>query len=133
MSHRDPCNPATIGFVVQCLALGVISNAELRAWAEERLAADDDCPIYLEGLAEFDGPAGEVTRMLGFVPGRRFSPEEVAALTALGHLRPSPLATAGAPRGAAAAALERHPELLAEFRRTFPLLDLEPPPGPPLG
>jgi len=131
MLHLSQSDPATIGFVVQCLTLGVITNEELRAWAEEVLVASDDCPIYVEGLAEFDGPPGEVSRTLGFVPGREFSPAEVAALEGILNLRKAPPANADTPEPNAAPELERHPELLDEFRRTFPLLRLEQPTATP--
>ena len=77
MYQLSPSKPDTIAFVVRCLQSGAIDAGELRAWAEEVLVAVDDCPIYVEGLTEFDGPPEDVFRYLGFVPEREARPEPI--------------------------------------------------------
>ena len=88
-----PIDPASVAFVVRCFLLQAISAEELREWAEEVLASGAECPIFVEGLAEFDGVGEEVYRMLGFVPDREFTPAEDAALAGIvANAQVSPLA-----------------------------------------
>ena len=118
-------DPASVAFVIRCFLLQVVGVEELREWAEQALADGAECPIFVEGLAEFDGAGEEVYRMLGFVPERAFTPAQDAALVGIAYDRgraPRP-ASHGAVE--ARAALGAHPELADEFRLAFAFLRWE--------
>ncbi len=115
-------DPDSVAFVTRCFLLQVVDAEELRAWAEEVLAGGEECPIFVEGLAVFDGVGEEVYRMLGFVPERAFTAARDTALVGIAYDRgraPRP----GSPGEAEAReALRAHPELADEFRRAFAFL-----------
>ena len=117
-----PIDPASVAFVIRCFLLQAISAEELREWAEEVLASGAECPIFVEGLAEFDGVGEEVYRMLGFVPDREFTPAEDAALAGIAYDRGRVPAAGAAGVDEARQALEAAPELADEFRRGFMFL-----------
>jgi hypothetical protein len=117
-----PTDPASVAFVVRCFLIQVVAVEELREWAEQVIASGEECPIFVEGLAEFDGVGEEIYHMLGFVPDRAFTREADAALAGIAHSRgrvPQP----GNPGEAEARqALQSHPELADEFRLAFKFL-----------
>ena len=118
-------DPASVAFVIRCFLLQAVAVEELREWAEQALAGGEECPIFVEGLAEFDGVGEEVHRMLGFVPERAFTPAQDAALVGIAYDRgraPRP----GSPGEAEAReALRALPELADEFRLAFAFLRWE--------
>ncbi|HSH69021.1 MAG TPA: hypothetical protein VK997_03820 [Deferrisomatales bacterium] len=120
-----PADPESVAFVIRCFLLRAVAVEELREWAEQILADSEDWPMFVEGLAEFDGVGEEVYHMLGFVPERAFTPAQDAALAGIAYDRgrvPRP----GSPGEAAAReALGAHPALADEFRRAFAFLRWE--------
>lgn len=114
-----PTDPGSVALVIRCFLLQVISVSELRQWAEHALAGGDDCPLFVEGLAEFDGAGEEVFRMLGFVPEREFTPAQDAALAGIAYHRGREPRPGGPGEAEAGEALQAHPGLAAEFRVVF--------------
>ena len=79
-------------------------------------------PNYVTELSLFDGYPKDVFAVIGFVPSRGLSAGQHLGVTGVAFARSREPFDPSAPRPAALAALSRHPEVLAEFRRTFPFL-----------
>ena len=120
-----PTDPESVAFVVRCFLLQVVTVEELREWAEQVLASGEECPIFVEGLAEFDGVGEAIFRMLGFVPERAFTRVQDSALAGIAYDRgraPGPEAPGEAE---SRRDLQAHPELGDEFRQAFAFLRWE--------
>ena len=124
-----PTDPASVAFVIRCFLHHAVSAEELREWAEQVLASGEECPIFVEGLAEFDGVGEEVYRMLGFVPERAFTPVEDTALAGIAYRRGRVPPPGGPAEAEAREALETAPGVADEFRRGFAFVTLDGTPG----
>jgi len=118
--NRD--DSATIGFVVACLFGEAINLAELRAWADHVLLTAPNYPDYVTELSLFDGFLKDVFAAIGFVPSRELSDDQQLAVLGVAYARDREPYDPPVSRTEALAALNRHPEVLAEFRSTFPFL-----------
>lgn len=115
----------TIGFVVSCLFHEAIDLRELNRWADHVISTEEDYPPYITELSLFDLYPVDIYKVIGFTPDLALTRYQKKALTGIAHRRgmASPYAQFG--RDAALAALETHPEILNEFKRTFPFIDRE--------
>jgi hypothetical protein len=121
--HLQQGDSATIGFVVTAAFWGAISLGELRAWADHALVAAPDCPDYMIELGGFKGALKDLFRAIGFVPSSGLSESQKQALLGIAFTRGRDPYDPPVSRATALAALEQHPEVLAQFRATFPFLD----------
>lgn len=119
-----PASDAEIDFVFSCLFHEAISMEELSEWAQARLARPEDQPVWMVSLAGFSGTAAQASRLVPGYPSRAFSPEESKALTGIAWLRGRAGPWAQFREKAASTALEGKPEVMEEFRRTFPFINL---------
>jgi hypothetical protein len=122
--HLNRDDSATIGFVVACLFSDAISLDELRAWADHVLISVPEYPDYLIELGGFRGYPKDIYRFIGFVPSSGLSTSQKDALVGIAFARGRDPFDPPVSRSKARAALERHPDMLAEFRETFPFLTL---------
>jgi hypothetical protein len=122
----DRDDSVTIGFVVACLFRQAISVEELRAWADHVLLSAPAYPNYVTELSLFDGYFKDIFGVIGFVPSRGLSEDQELAVGGVALVRGREPFDPPASRTEALAALGRHPEVLAEFRSTFPFLAVSP-------
>ncbi|WP_395738557.1 hypothetical protein [Prosthecobacter sp.] len=115
-------NASTIGFVVSCLFAQAVSTAELQTWAGNVLLTVDPCPACLVELCTFEGPLHKIFEVIGFVPGGDLSDEEKTALVGIAHVRGITPYEPEPDRAHALAALAAHPQIMADFRETFPFI-----------
>jgi hypothetical protein len=118
----DRDDSATIGFVVACPFREAINVEELRGWADHVLLSAAAYPNYVTELSLFDGYLKDVFSVIGFVPSRGLSDGQELAVTGMAFARGREPFDSPASRAVALAALGQHPEVSAEFRRTFPFL-----------
>jgi len=116
---------ATIGFVVACLFRDAINLEELRAWADHVLLSAPAYPNYITELSLFDGYLKDIYQVIGFVPSRGLSASQALAVVGIAFARGREPFDPPAPHSEALAALRQHPEVLSEFRSTFPFLVVE--------
>ncbi|WP_395748311.1 hypothetical protein [Prosthecobacter sp.] len=115
---------STLGFVVSCLFEQAVSIEELQTWAGNVLLAVDPSPLYIVDLCTFEGPLFKIFDVIGFVTSGDLSDEEKTALVGIAHLRGVTPYEAETDRAQALAALAAHPQVLADFRETFPFIEL---------
>ena len=115
---------STLGFVVSCLFAQAVSIEELQTWAGNVLLAVDPCPACIVELCTFEGPLFKIFDVIGFVTSGDLSHEEKTALVGIAHLRGVTPYEPEPSRAQALAALAAHPRIMADFRETFPFIEL---------
>ncbi len=118
----DRDDSATIAFVIACLFRQAVDLEELRAWADYVLASAPEYPNYVTELSLFDGYIKDIFGVIGFVPSRGLTESQENAILGIAFARGREPFDPPVSRSGALEALERHPEVLAEFRATFPFL-----------
>ncbi len=115
---------STIAFVLCCFANETIEKEELRQWADSIISNVKDYPSYILDLSTFEGYVGDAYSVLGFVPDRSFSDDENCALTAISYARGKTPFEPSCTREKAKQTLDRRKDVLAEFKQTFPFINL---------
>lgn len=117
----DADDSADLHFVDTALMVGAIDVVELRAWADHAIAQLTAPPLWLFDLGEFDGPAFQWTRVIGFQPhGPRI---DAAAMAGIALARGRQIDPSVRSPVAASHALADNPALGERFHQTFPFLD----------
>jgi predicted aconitase len=116
----------TIGFVEACFVCDAIDTTELNRWAEHVMisaASAGDYPLYVVHLSEFREPRFHFVKVVGFTSDRRFSDMEKEAISGIAVARGRELVD-GPSKEMALAALRDCPHILAEYRATFPFIEI---------
>lgn len=114
---------STLAFVIASLASQAINTEELRDWADYILATVGDAPPYTLELSSFDGYLKDVYGVVGFVPDREFSTEVQAAMAGIAFRRGKDPYDCEWSREQALDSLSQQPEVLDEFKATFPFIE----------
>jgi hypothetical protein len=112
----------TIGFVVTCLFHEAIDVNELNRWADHVITSEEDYPLYIVDLSVFNTYPKDIFKVIGFTPDLTLTRDQKKAMTGIAHLRGMASPYAQFSRDTALKALETHPEILDEFKRTFPFI-----------
>jgi hypothetical protein len=125
MKGLDRESSSVIGFVVACLFSEAINLNELRGWADHVMMTMDDHPSYVVDLSQFDGFLKDIYALIGFCPSRGLSDEQDAAISGIAYARGIEPFQCKWSREEALESLRKHPEILDEYRQTFPYLDVK--------
>ncbi len=115
----------TIGFVVSCLFHEAIDSGELNRWADHVIVTEEVYPHYIVDLTTFNSFLKEIFRIIGFTPDLSLTHDQKKALTGIAYLRGMASPYAQFSRDTALKALNTHPEILDEFKKTFPFITVE--------
>ena len=110
-----------IGFVVSSLFCSAIDLEEFRDWVYEVIRTREaaELPGYMFDLADFDGPAADLSSIIGFVPSWDGSRQQEGALYGIAAKRGRERYEWPVPKVKALRLLEQHPEIEEKFRKTF--------------
>lgn len=116
----------TISFVVACLFCEAIDLYDLREWALYVVTLNDvdDIPEYVLDLTDLAESWGHVVEVIGFPVGNSRMYEIEPCLYGIAYLRGVDVYDPPVPRVSAEEAIQRNPDVLTEFRTTFPFISI---------
>jgi hypothetical protein len=115
----------TIGFVISCLFHEAIDVGELNRWADHVIVTEVDYPGYIVDLTTFNSYSKDVFRVIGFTPDLTLTHDQKKALTGIAYCRGMASPYAQFSRDTALKAIITHPELMDEFKKTFPFISID--------
>jgi len=113
-----------IGFVISSLFAGALDLDELQKWAIGVLAREQDPPLYLVDLAEFNDAIYKIYKVIGFVPHWPHPADQKDALIGIAYKRGRVLGDSPLSREQALQKLVNCPHIEAAFRTEFPFVNL---------
>lgn len=120
-----------IGFVYGTLLSQAITYNELNIWGEKIIRDNeiDNIPNYIFQLIDVDSPEDNVIKIIGFAPHFPFkrTKEVENSLVGIAYLRGIDVYIDDGDKTTRAEclkALEKHPEVLAMFKKVFPFIEL---------
>ncbi|MFD3428477.1 hypothetical protein [Nocardia fluminea] len=119
-------DPSTIGFVVGCLFCEAIDLNDLREWALHVVVENevDDVPEYILNLTDPVDSRAHVVNVIGFSAGGNRVREMEACLYGIAYLRGVDVFDPPVSRASAEEALLACPDVMREFRSTFPFISI---------
>ena len=111
-----------IGFVISSLFAGAVDLKELQEWAVGVLTQEQDTPLYLVDLAEFNDAIYKIYKVIGFVPHWPHPGEQKDALTGIAYKRGRVPGDSLLSREQALQKLADFPHIEAAFRAEFPFV-----------
>lgn len=118
-------NSSEIGFVSACLLSNAISIEELNEWAISIAATENDYPLYIVELFDFNAPLMHLTRTIGFAPVSGLSSNQSEALSAIAPLRGRRYTNESISHESAKQLLANEPNVIQRFVLSFPQLELK--------
>ena len=114
-----------IGFAVTCLFSGVLTWAEFQNWIHHVIETVDDPPHYVFDLLDIGEKHDfKPLQLMGWWPSWGASDQEHNALSGVGYPRFSEYSSDSIGRAGAERALDKHPEVLEQFRAAFPFIEM---------
>lgn len=115
-------NSTEIGFVKACVFSNAIGVDELRDWAVSIAQSEDEYPLYIVDLFDFDAPLCDLSEVIGFAPVSGLSNNQEEALSAIALLRGRPFTNENLSENQAMELLMAEPEIMERFQTYFPTL-----------
>lgn len=115
-----------LAFSLNCLFSQAININEFKLWLDIvlREVNIEHLPDYFFNLVDFDKPLFHIVNTIGFVPHGKLSEKEENALIGIAYLRDIDVYDSPVSKEYALEALKKNPQVLEEFKRFFPFIDL---------
>ena len=120
-------NSSDLGFAISCLYSQAIHRTEFRQWIKLCITelAQNDIPLYMFDLLNFDDFLYKINQIIGFVPSPEMSETEKIALEGISYLRGIDIYDPIAAKETAINCLQQNPQILEQFRKNFPFIILK--------
>lgn len=120
-------NSEDIGFVTDCLLMGVISLKELKEWICKIIhqCDVDSLPTYIYNLLDYNGENSGVYNVISFSPNSKLRKIDEYALYGIGIKRFGTIFDMPIPRDVALNALDKNPYILERFKKEFDFINLD--------
>jgi hypothetical protein len=112
-----------IALVTSSLFAGALDLNELHEWAVSILAQEQNPPLYIIDLMEFNEARFKIYNTIGFVPRWPYPARQKVALVGIAYRRGRDLFDPPYSRQEALDALQQYPHIEAAFRAEFPFVN----------